>query len=796
MPDNPPAIPGQAVFVSYAREDTGSAQRIAEALRSGGVEVWLDQEGGLVGGDAWDRKIREQIATCALFVPLISANTQARKEGYFRLEWHLAEERARLIAKGVPFIVPVSIDGTTERGALVPDAFLAVQWTKLPLRQAQDLRPADDGLAAFVARVQKLLAPAEVARALPPVVAPNSDTGSKARATATVSPAEFAEPLPPSAHFAPIAQPRTRRERRWQLATAVLFVIAAGMAFLHFRQPPPPPPPAFRYTVSGPPGCSSLPGFAISPDGKSLVTVAIVNGKRQLWLRALDGLEIKPLPSTEDASGPFWSPDGRFIGFFTPDKLKKVAVTGGPAQTVCDAPGLSGRGSGAWSRDNVIIFADNTTGQIQRVAAVGGVPVAVTKTAAMRRGPAFLSDGRRFLWVNARGQSIERGIFLASLDGKEGRRIVEGDLSNVRFAPGERGNHLLFVRETTLMALPFDAASAQATGEAFPVAENVRETASVSVSANGVLVYATSSEGLGQISWFDRSGQLLGPVTDSGSVAHPALSPDEKRVIYRRGDSRRGDLWMRDLNRGAETRLTSGTQGNSFPVWSPDGDRVVFGSDRDGPTNLYQRAAHGSGQEEPLLPSRIQHTPSQWSRDGQFIVYSQRDSPETLWVLPLKAAAAERKPMLFLKAGSNSMFGQISPDGRWMAFTSGRSGPSEVFVRPFPSGDGEWQVSVGGGQSARWRADGKEMFYVSRDGKMMAVPVNATAGAKPTFDAGVPVALFATSMLSTGDGTRPQYQYDVTADGSRFLIAHSVKSDAPTVPSLTVVTNWLAGLEK
>jgi Tol biopolymer transport system component len=778
---------GQAVFLSYASQDAPVATRLSEALRAAGVEVWLDQEGGLVGGDAWDRKIREQITTCALFVPLISANTQARKEGYFRLEWHLAEERARLIAKGVPFIVPVSVDGTTERGALVPDAFLAVQWTRLPGGEAP---------AAFVARVKKLLTPAEVAQALPPVSAPKSDPGSKARATAAVSHSNFGEPLPPSPHSVPLARPRAGRERRWQLTTAVLFVVAAGMAFLHFRQPPPPPPQTFRYTVSGPPHTSGLPSFAISPDGKSLVTVAIVNGKQQLWLRALDGLEIKPLPSTEDAGGPFWSPDGRSIAFFTLDKLKKVAVTGGPAQTVCDAPGSAARGGGSWSRDNVIIFADGTTGQIQRVAAVGGVPVAVTKTEATRRFPVFLPDGRRFLWVNSRGPVRERGVFLASLDDKEERRIVEGDISRVCFAPGERGNHLLFRRETTLTALPFDLASAQATGEAFPVAENVREIAPASVSDTGVLVCATTSEELSQISWFDRSGQLLGPVTDSGSVGHPALSPDEKRVIFRRGELRRGDLWIRDLNRGNETRLTSGAQGNAFPQWSPDGDRVVFGSDRDGSTNLYQRAANGSGQDERLLPTAIQHTPSQWSRDGQFIVYSQRDSPETLWVLPLKAAATERKPVLFLNAEQNSMFGQISPDGRWMAFTSNRSGPREVYVRPFPSGEGEWPVSVRGGQAPRWRADGKEMFFVAPDGKMMAVPVNAKTGAKPTFEAGVPVALFATSMLSTGEGLRPQYQYDVTADGSRFLIAHRVNSAAPTVPTLTVVTNWLAGLEK
>lgn len=455
------------------------------------------------------------------------------------------------------------------------------------------------------------------------------------------------------------SRPRTGREPRWEFATAVALVVAAGFAFLHFRPAPPPPSPqTLRYTLSGPADGAMVPAIAISPDGKLLAMSAIVIGTRQLWLRALAGLETNPIPFTEGASNHFWSPDGRFLGFFTSDnKLSKVAIAGTRAQTVCDAPGTFTRSSASWSRDNFIIFSDASTGDIVRVSAMGGVPVAVTWTKAHRRLPTFLPDGRRFLWLNSSGPLKERGIFVSSLDGKEERRVLAGDFTSLRLAPGERRSHVMFLRDDTLMALPLDAASATATGEAFPVAENIRGSSTTTASANEVLIYATVVDEVGQISWFDRSGKLLGPVSTSGPVAHPALSPDEKQVIFRRGGRFRGEIWLADLSRGTKTRLSSGEYDNGFPIWSPEGDRIVFGSDRDGHTQLCLRTANGSGQDGLLRPTHVQHTPSQWSRNGEFIVYSQRDSPETLWVLPMKSGAEQRTPMPFLQAETNTMLG-------------------------------------------------------------------------------------------------------------------------------------------
>jgi Tol biopolymer transport system component len=294
--------------------------------------------------------------------------------------------------------------------------------------------------------------------------------------------------------------------------------------------------------------------------------------------------------------------------------------------------------------------------------------------------------------------------------------------------------------------------------------------------------------------WYDRTGKSLGPVGEASGAFDPALSPDEKSVAFRRAQSGGSELWIRDLSRGAETRFASGSGSNVFPFWSPKGDRIVFGSNRNGAYNLYQKAASGSGKDELLLPNSFVDFPSQWSRDGRFIVYSEID-PQTksdLWVLPVEGAAADRKPIPFLRTEFNETSGQLSPDSHWMAYTSDRSGRQEVYVRPFPPGEGEWAISIAGGEQARWRGDGKELFFRAADGKMMAVPVRAVTGAKSSFEAGATVALFDAQMARE---PAPSFEYDVTADGRRFLINKAGGSGA-TSPPLTVVTNWQAGLKK
>jgi serine/threonine protein kinase len=609
------------------------------------------------------------------------------------------------------------------------------------------------------------------------------------------------------ADITPAPAPSTSR-LTWVLAaaSAVLFAVAAALAVVHFRETPL-PAQTVRSSITLPEN-STVHSFAVSPDGRSLVIAAEVAGKRQLWLRALDALQAQVMPFTEGASYPFWSPDSRFIGFFAQGKLNKVPASGGPAQPLCDS--ISGDG-GSWNRDDVIVFSPGLGTSIQRVAAAGGTPVDVTRT---KRGlwPVFLPDGRHFLYFGAGSTADQTGIYVSSLDGTENRRVL-ADESGIVFAPLVRGDgrgHVLFVRDSTLMAVAFETGSAQVSGEVFPVAEDVSLTVTdgylpATVSENGVLLYARAGGEINQMGWYNRSGTSFDPVGPPGVVHCPSLSPNEKSVVFMRVartlTRSAGDLWVRDLSRGSETPLTSDSTihtTNCAPFWSPEGGRIVFTSNGEGVrVNLYQRAANGIGPVEPLLPNSLNDIPSQWSRDGRFIVYTEFD-PKTkwdLWVLPTEGGAADRKPVAFLRSESNELFGQLSPDSHWMAFTSDKSGRREVYVRPFRAGEGEWLISGAGGQAPRWRADGKELFFEAANGKMMAVPVTARAGATASFELGAPMSLFDAHIVHSTSFT-DVFEYDVTADGKRFLINTTSRQGVVSGQALTVVVNWLAGAKK
>jgi Tol biopolymer transport system component len=353
------------------------------------------------------------------------------------------------------------------------------------------------------------------------------------------------------------------------------------------------------------------------------------------------------------------------------------------------------------------------------------------------------------------------------------------------------------------MAVPFDGVSAQVSGDVFPVADHVFLTTNntyvpVSVSETGVLMFGSGVAGLSnQIGWYDRNGKSIGSVGMPGGF-DPAISPDEKLVAFRRPTGGGGnDIWVHDLNRGTETRFTSDPSSNVEPFWSPKGDRIVFASNRSGVFNLYQKATNGSGQDEPLLPNSLVNFPSQWSRDGKFILYQETDPKNRLdlWALPAEGATADRKPIPFLRTEFNELFGRLSPDSHWMAFTSDRSGRREVYVRPFPPGEGEWPISIAGGEQPRWSGDGKELFFEETDGKMTVVTVKkAVPGAKPVFEAGAPVPLFDAHMTSANNDALTEY--DVTADGKRFLINTTGGPGVATSPPLTVVVNWSLGGKK
>jgi serine/threonine protein kinase len=591
--------------------------------------------------------------------------------------------------------------------------------------------------------------------------------------------------------------PRHNRARKtvlpWTLAT--LFALAAFvLGYFEFHQPLP-ARRVLRYTIPAPENTTDLHSFAISPDARLVAIAAEGSGKRQLWLRALDAPQVQPVPDTEGATYPFWSPDSSYIGFFAQGKLKKISASGGTAQPLCDAPDAR---SGSWSREDVILFS-SVFGALRRVPAKGGVPVDLPGSNGSFLYPVFLADGRHFLYTHIdSGKPDQEGVYLAEQDGKESRLIPgRGAARGVVFAPG----YLLFVRVRTLMAQPFDAVRGQMTGEAFPVAEGVSATSNgsyepISVSETGVLLYQTSSGAAAtQLAWYDRSGKPL-DVATAGSVLGPAISPDGRSIAFSRASARGFDLWLRDLTSRVEQRLTADPSPSLAPFWSRNGDRIVFHRALGGIFNLYQRAASAAGKDELLLvPNGNNRAPFQWSRDGRFVVYSEID-PKTkrdIWVLPMQGGA-ERKPLAFLHSEFNEIFGQLSPDSHWMAYTSDESGGQrEVYVRSFPAGDYQKRISIAGGEQPRWRGDGKELFFVGADGKMMAVPIiKAMAGPKPTFETAAPETLFDAHMLAT---TTPQFEYDVTADGKRFLI-NSISGSSASAPYLNVVVNWDGDLKK
>ena len=586
----------------------------------------------------------------------------------------------------------------------------------------------------------------------------------------------------------------------WTMAAAGI-VAAAALAVVHFREQTR-QREVLRYTLPIPDRTSEVREFVISPDGHYLAMDAGDEGSpRRLWVRALDSLDAQPLAGTEDASYPFWSPDSRWIAFFSRDKLKKIAVSGGPVLTLCDAP--TGRG-GTWGRSGVIVFAADNG--LSRVGEAGGTPALLTRVElGTHRWPWFLPDGRHFLYLSARGPS--NGIHLASLDSEEDKRLVT-DESNPAYRPPSAGDHfgfLLFVRERTLMAQPVDPNSLEAHGELFPVAEQVSRgydygSRLYSVSENGVLVYQKGRAGEDrQHSWFDRAGKEVGLAGGTmRSLNSFSISPDGKRLATEHpSDSGSGtELWLADLEHGNESRFTFNASLNDGPVWSPDGARIAFESNRgDGNARLYLRRSNNTGPDEVLFESKQGVTPQDWSRDGKYIIFRPVRGPIDLWALPL---AGERKPIRLVETpgvAETDTMGQLSPDGRWLAYTTNASGLFQVMVQPFaPAFEkplaAKWQISTAGGAQPRWRGDGKELYYMAPDGKLMAVEVKAM---RESFEHGTPRALFR-SRADAPTGA-VSWSYVPSPDGNRFLIRTPAGAAAES-PVLTVVVNWPSGAKK
>ena len=586
--------------------------------------------------------------------------------------------------------------------------------------------------------------------------------------------------------------PTQARPPKWiaWAAAAVFGLALSAVSWVHFREKLPADPERVRFPLLLPDKAVYGQTLNVSPDGRRVVFSAVTEGGTRLWVHSLDSLDSRPLAGTENVNGsPFWSYDSRFIVFGLARKLRKVEASGGPPQTLCDLPGTL-RG-GFWTRDDRIVFASDNSGLLQ-VAAAGGASSPVTEYDPVSQGyhsyPALLPDGHHFIYLR-RGDADTAGIYLGSLDRKPKEQLLKRLLADVSTpayvpSPGPGHGHILFVREGSLMAQPFDERRLEFAGDAVPIAEQVSAQGQYAASSTGALVYASGSAGRRQLAWYDRQGKPAGTVWNPGEYNELTLSPDGTRVALVANPTGSGDIWTYEFVRGASTRVTFtfGVQ----PVWSPDGSRIAFRS-LNGGNGVYVRSASGAGTQDLLLKTNYSVSPKDWSRDGRFLLYEEAN-PKTksdLWALPLQG---ERKPFVFLNSEFDERNGKFSPDGRFVTYLSNESGKDEVYVSSFPSSTGgKWSISSGGGYQPRWRQDGKELLYLTADGKLMSVDVTLA----PTFMAGPPKVLFQPPIY--GGGTVSQTRWDLAPDGQRFLI-NTVTGEAAS--SLTVVLNWQAGLKK
>jgi Tol biopolymer transport system component len=556
----------------------------------------------------------------------------------------------------------------------------------------------------------------------------------------------------------------------WIAAIAVLLVALAGMTAYFLTRPT---PRETRTDIVTPPSIESA-NFALSPDGSRIAYSAIADGAMRLFVRPLDSAAAQPLAGTEGAFYPFWSPDSRSVGFWANGKIKRVDLSGGSPQTLADSPLRSGA---AWSVQGVILFAPGS-GALFRMPASGGAAAPVTEPGRRQASlshPYFLPDGKHFLFY---ALGAEPGIYLGSLDGGEPRRVTAAESAGQYLSSG----WLLWLQRNALVARRFDPSAGRLSGDpvtlAQPVAANTVLAGAFSASNSGLIAWRTGLGATRQLTWFTRSGERAGALgaPDDSTLLHPELSPDGRRVAVTRGAVGSGDIWL--VDDGRSTRFTFDAADDRYEIWSPDGSRIVFASNREGRLNLYWRPVDGSAPEQVLLASEDGKRPNSWSPDGKLILYSSSLNGGDLMVLPLEGGG---KPYPFLSTPFNEQSGAFSPDGKWVAYQSNESGRDEVYVRPFPGPGGVWQISSGGGGTPRWAKDGKELCYIAPGRRVMAAAIGFAGG---SILPGQPVVLFVTNGLAAV-GNYPQY--DVARDG-RFLLNLET---APTATApITLLQNW------
>jgi Tol biopolymer transport system component len=597
------------------------------------------------------------------------------------------------------------------------------------------------------------------------------------------------------AGIAPGVVPPRRRGSLLPWAVAAALAIAVAGLIVALVSQGSTPPPTVRASISPPPGTALIPydllGVALSPDGRRLAFAAIdADGGQHLWIRDLDTMTAAPIAETNGGRYPFWSPDGTHLGFFADGKLKKIDLRGGSPRDLADTP--SGRG-GTWGPDDTILFTPKTRSSIYRVPAAGGTPEEVTQFnpefETTHRWPHLLPDGEHFLYVSrtiVEGRGHIGRLLLGSLGSDESRVLLENSTNAVYVEPG----YIVFGRAGDLLARRFDIASLRFLDEAVPVTTSklsfweAKNFVVFTASHDGTVVYLPEAAGESELRWFDRSGRPLGSIGKPGHYIDPRLSHDGAHVAFVRGrpQTERQDVWVVDLEFNRETRLTLRSGEYAAPRWSRDGTEIAFNCRPKSVEDLCIKAVGEGGDVGVLYESKDWSSGGSFTPDGTFLFSEQ--SPETsfdIWSLPRDGG----EPSLLLRTPFDEQAAEVSPDGRWFLFTSNETGRNEVYVREMKETSQQWQLSVEGGRQPRWRADGREAFFIAADGNIMAVPIQTG----PPFRASSPRALFALSEKP--DQLTPLFA-DITPDGERILV--NLPLEGRTSVGFHAVLNWHSGV--
>jgi serine/threonine protein kinase/WD40 repeat protein len=588
----------------------------------------------------------------------------------------------------------------------------------------------------------------------------------------------------------PSGVPTEARFSRWitYVAFAALTVIAAFLLWIRSSQPP---QRAMYFTAALP---SSARSMAIAPDGQ---TVALVSYREDthrvgLFLYEIGANEAKPLAGTDGATFPFWAPDGRAIGFFANGKLKRFDLDSASVRTLCDAP--NGRG-GTWSKTGVILFTPKGTLNegIVSISDSGGVPTKFNYPGATGnensfRWPVFLPDGKHYLFLaaNIRGNIELNNLYIGSIDNRSEKHLLTKTVYNGDYANG----YVFFVRDGAIQAQKLDLGSYKLTGDVLRIFDNVKQQsrimyAAFAASGGVVLAQEAGEVSLSRLIWYNRNGKVTSNSAPPDTYGNVAIAPDGKYVAIDKTDTtnENTDVFIYDLARASFRRLTFDPSIDSVPVWSPDRGRIAFSSSRGRNFDVFVKPADGSQPERELpLATGVDALPLDWSRDGHNLLYL---APPDLWIYSF----VDGKARLFLKATSSLKTAQFSPDGKWVAYSSNESGRWEVYVTSFPDANGKWQVSTDGGEQPRWRGDGKEIYFLSSDAKLMAVSVDTNN----EFQSGTPAVLFQTEPREQV-ATTEQVVYDVSRDGQQFLV--NSKYDNGSAHPMSVILNWKSEIKK